>query len=135
MYFQLSMSVAFEPATVPMEGKSPAGRAAAKFADKRPASKPGATSEITNKGPTPKPADESVPKAPVEAAEPRAGTDKNTTHEELRTIVAVGCTGVWVIPVVPVRAHRWRDIGITWANENADRNMCRITRGWNHQKA
>jgi hypothetical protein len=142
------MSAAFEPATLTTERGRTSGRSATKLPDGVPAAKRGATSEIThkraavkpratpevpNKGSVSKTADEPVSKTPVEAAEPRAGTDKNTTDEELGTVVAIRCAGIRIIPVVAVRAYRWWKVAVTGPYEYADRNVCRITRGWDHQ--
>ena len=59
---------------------------------------------------------------PVEAAaEPRASTYEDAAREPARTVVTVGRTGVWVIPIVAVGANG-RRIDISWADAHAHRD-------------
>lgn len=123
-----------------------AGRAAPKLTNRVPTSKRGTTSEPTHNRPVlkPRPTPEipnkgSVSKSPVEAPEPGAGPDEQPAGEVLGTVVPVRCTGVGIISIITVRAYRWRAVGVARpvarANEDAYRNVSRITRGWNHQHA
>ena len=60
------------------------------------------------------------------AAEPGAGADEDAATEPRWTIVAIGCAGVGVIPVVAVGANRGIPIASTIhraANPNANRNL------------
>lgn len=70
---------------------------------------------------------------------PRSGTDENAIYEPVRTVVAVGSTGVWVIVIVAVRADR-RSGDVARPNANADSpdpnantHLGLRIREWNHQ--
>jgi hypothetical protein len=55
------------------------------------------------------------------AAEPRAGTDEQTTGEPARTVVTVRRAGVGVIPIVSVGADRsWADVARTDAHADCE---------------
>lgn len=68
---------------------------------------------------------------PTEAAEPRAGANKDATNEPIRSVVAIRRASVRVIPVVAISAGRRIPV---WANPNANHDLrlgrrCR----WEHQ--
>lgn len=50
----------------------------------------------------------SIEAGSIIAVVPRTGTDKDTTHEPLRTIVAIGCASVGIIAVIAIRTYRRR---------------------------
>jgi hypothetical protein len=55
------------------------------------------------------------------AAEPRAGTDEQTTGEPARTVITVRRAGVGVIPIVSVGADRsWADVARTDAHADCE---------------
>lgn len=59
--------------------------------------------------------------ASVEAVEPRTSADKHAADKPVRTVVAVGRAGVWVIRVVPVGAHG-RRADVRRADSHRDRS-------------
>ena len=82
-------------------------------------SEPTAVKAATSESATVEPAPKTTSAEPT--AEPRAGTDEETTGEPARTVVSVRCAGIRVIPVVSVGADRSRaDISRTDANTDCD---------------
>ena len=78
-----------------------------------------AVKATTSESATVEPAPKTTSAEPT--AEPRAGTDEETTGEPARTVVSVRCAGIRVIPVVSVGADRSRaDIARTDANTDCD---------------
>ena len=58
--------------------------------------------------------------API-AMEPRSGANKDSTGEPLWSIVTIGCTRIWVIGIVAIRAHRSRPyVDRTYADREAE---------------
>jgi hypothetical protein len=66
----------------------------------------------------------SVVTAPVVAVIPRAGADKDSAYEPLRTIVAIGRAGVWIIGVIAIGAC-WAYVAVPGADAdaNSDRGL------------
>jgi hypothetical protein len=64
-----------------------------------------------------------IPRA-VEAMEPRASADKDSTHKPLRAVVAVGSASIGVIAIVAVVTNR-RDIAsVPRSYPNANHDLC-----------
>jgi len=59
---------------------------------------------------------------PIIAMVPRAGPNEDSADEPVRTVVAIGCASVRVIPVVAIGAYR--GVTVTAANSNGNPNLC-----------
>jgi hypothetical protein len=47
----------------------------------------------------------------MEAVKPRSRANENAVHEILRSVIPVRSAGVWVIPIIAIRAGGWRTDG------------------------
>ena len=57
----------------------------------------------------------------IVAVIPRAGANKDTTHEPRRTVITVRRACIGIIPIVAIRTYR-RRANITRSNSNSNRN-------------
>jgi len=96
-----------------------AGKPAA-ACERRTAPTEASTAESTVKPATKSTA--SIESASAEAVEPWTSADENATDKPIRTVVAIGCTSIRVIPVIAVGAGR-SGTYINWSNPNANRHL------------
>jgi hypothetical protein len=64
------------------------------------------------------------PAAAIESVEPRAGADKCSAHEIVRTVVAIGRAGIRRVVIIAIRANRRRpNVRRPHSESNSDSNL------------
>jgi hypothetical protein len=108
-------TASMEAATTAVEAATAVNRAATEAAADCATTVKATTSESTTGEAGPKTTSSEA------AAEPRAGTDEQTTGEPARTVITVRRAGVGVIPIVSVGADRsWADVARTDAHADCE---------------
>ena len=112
-------AAAVSAATTTVEAATAVNRSATEAAADCAATSESTTVKAATSESTTVEATTSEPTSAEAAAEPRAGTDEQTTGEPARTVVTVRRAGVGVIAIVSVGADRsWADVA--WADAHAD---------------